>query len=283
MSTLTKLTHPSSRITTGQLDDGRSGFKEIEYEIVDDHYVLYLTQRPSTLSVTSDGRLLHDGPVFPGMMRLASPGEHVRIGIFAHTVTLTVAVPGRVMRDSLRTLIHTPRPGVVGRVDLLSQPDLQVAQLGRMLRRHERFDPAHEALFLHGITETLLAHLLRNHGRAVRGSARTAGLTPQEVQHAMNYADANIERVITLDDWAAQLRMPANEFRRRFRLTVGCSPYAWYMQRRVDQAKDLLADPDEPLCQIALSVGFSSQSHFTEAFRQREGLPPARWREQQQG
>jgi AraC-like DNA-binding protein len=46
------------------------------------------------------------------------------------------------------------------------------------------------------------------------------------------------------------------------------------MQRRVDRAKDLLADPQEPLCQIALSVGFSSQSHFTEAFRQREDCHP---------
>ena len=278
---MNKLTHPSPRITTGQLDSGRHGFKEIDYEIVDDHYMIYLTQRPSKMSVTSDGRLLHDGPVFPGMMRLASPGEQVHLGIFAHTQTFTVAVPGRVMRDSLRTLINTPRPGAISRLDLLSKPDLQVAQLGRMLRSYEPFDPAHEALFLHGITETLVAYLLRNHGRSVREPIRSAGLTPQEIQHAMQYADANMNRVITLDDWAAELRMPVNEFRRRFRLTVGCSPYAWYMQRRVDRAKDLLADAKEPLCQIALSVGFSSQSHFTEAFRQREGMPPARWREQQ--
>jgi hypothetical protein len=141
---------------------------------LDDHYVIYLTQRPSKFSVTSDGRLLHDGPVFPGMMRLAAPGEHVRVGIFAHTQTVTVAVPGQVMRDSMRTLTNTPRRGVVSRIDLLSKPDLQVAQLGRMLRRHEAFDPAHEALFLHGITATLFAYLLRNHGRSVQEPARAA-------------------------------------------------------------------------------------------------------------
>jgi hypothetical protein len=200
VSTLTKLIHPSSQITTGQLDNGRHGSKEIDYEIVDDHYVIYLTQRPSKLSVTSDGRLLHDGPVFPGMMRLAAPGEHVRVGIFAHTQTVTVAVPGQVMRDSMRTLTNTPCPDAVSRISLLSKPDLQVAQLGRMLRRHEAFDPAHEALFLHGITETLFAYLLRNHGRSVQEPARAAGLTPQEIQHAMNYADANIARLITLDE-----------------------------------------------------------------------------------
>jgi hypothetical protein len=158
------------------------------------------------------------------MMRLAAPGEHVRVGIFAHTQTVTVAVPGQGMRDSMRTLTNTPRRGVVSRIDLLSKPDLQVAQVGRMLRRHEAFDPAHEALFLHGITATLFAYLLRNHGRSVQEPARAARLTPQEIQHAMDYADANIARLITLDEWAAELNMPTNEFRRRFRFTAGCSP-----------------------------------------------------------
>ena len=281
MSTLTKLTHPSPQITTTCIESGRHGVEELDLEIVDDHHLIYLTQRPSKLFVSSDGHLLHDGPVFPGMMRMASPGEHVHLGIHARTQTLALAVPGPVLRDTLRTLTPAHRPGMVSHMDVFLQPDPQVAQFGRVLFQHKKFDPAHEAMFLHGITETLLAYLLRNHGRSVQEPAGSGRLSAQEIQHAMDYADANIDCIITLDDWAAELRLPTNEFRRRFRLTAGCSPYAWYMQRRVDRAKELLRDSKEPLCQIALSVGFSSQSHFTEAFRQREGLPPARWREQQ--
>jgi AraC-like DNA-binding protein len=38
---------------------------------------------------------------------------------------------------------------------------------------------------------------------------------------------------------------------------------------------------EEPDCSIALiasSVGFSSQSHFAEAFRGVMGMPPSHWR-----
>jgi len=270
-----KLKHPSAQIVAGHIENGRHGVKELDYEIVDDHYLIYLPQRPTKLAVTSDGRLLHNGPVFPGMMRLASPGEQVHVGVYAHTEAVTLAVPGAMLRDTVRALEH--RPSAFSHFDIFSQPNSQVAQIGRMISRRERFDTAHEALFLHGITLTLLVYFFRYHG-SLRAPYPSAGLTPKEIQLAIDYADANIEQTVTLDSWAAELRMPPNEFRRRFRKTTGCSPYAWYMQRRVDRAKELLKNPSYPLCQIALSVGFSSQSHFTEAFRRREGVPPGRWR-----
>lgn len=46
-------------------------------EIMDDHHLLYVNQRQSRLEVTSNGTTFHKGLIFPGMMRLASPGEKV--------------------------------------------------------------------------------------------------------------------------------------------------------------------------------------------------------------
>lgn len=76
---------------------------------------------------------------------------------------------------------------------------------------------------------------------------------------------------LTLEAWAAELRLPVTEFRQRFQAATGSLPYAWYLQRRVARAKELLAGSRESLNEIALRVGFSSQSHFTEAFRRLEG------------
>ncbi len=191
-------------------------------------------------------------------------------------------MPGPFLRETVRTLKRRHEPGNVSYVDAFLQPSLEVAQLGRMLLHHEKFDAAHEILFVRGIAETLLAYLLRNHGWSLREPSAKDRLTAKEVRQATDFADANMEDPLTLESWAEELRMPVDEFRRRFRQTIGVAPYAWYMERRIERAKVLLAKSPESLAQIALLVGFSSQSHFTEAFRHRVGTPPARWREERQ-
>jgi AraC family transcriptional regulator len=51
------------------------------------------------------------------------------------------------------------------------------------------------------------------------------------------------------------------------------------MDRRIDESMRLLASTDQPIVDIALEMGFSSQSHFTDAFTRRAGIPPGRWRD----
>lgn len=63
------------------------------------------------------------------------------------------------------------------------------------------------------------------------------------------------------------------------RLGVGFSQYV--RQLRVDEARrQLLDQPQASVLSIALSVGFSSQSTFYAAFREQQGVTPAKYREQ---
>jgi transcriptional regulator GlxA family with amidase domain len=50
------------------------------------------------------------------------------------------------------------------------------------------------------------------------------------------------------------------------------------VHQRVELAKHLILNTDEPLCQIALAAGFVDQSHFTRVFSQRVRVSPAAWR-----
>src|SRR5262245_51035850 len=54
------------------------------------------------------------------------------------------------------------------------------------------------------------------------------------------------------------------------RMTTSCSVES--------RARELLRDPRRTLVDIALSVGFQSQAHFTTVFRRFTGAPPHRWR-----
>lgn len=64
---------------------------------------------------------------------------------------------------------------------------------------------------------------------------------------------------------------------RHFRDTVGMTPHAFVIERRIDRAEALLLS-GEAIATVACRCGFSSQSHLTSAFRTRRGTTPARWR-----
>jgi AraC-like DNA-binding protein len=55
--------------------------------------------------------------------------------------------------------------------------------------------------------------------------------------------------------------------------------HVYVVERRIDEAcRRLRSHRHESIADVALSLGFSSQSHFTEAFRRRTGSTPRAWR-----
>jgi transcriptional regulator GlxA family with amidase domain len=66
-----------------------------------------------------------------------------------------------------------------------------------------------------------------------------------------------------------------------FKRSTGLSPYQAVMQRRLARARDLLGDESLTIAAIGCSLGFSSQAHFTTAFRKSDGIAPAAFRAMQ--
>jgi AraC-like DNA-binding protein len=48
----------------------------------------------------------------------------------------------------------------------------------------------------------------------------------------------------------------------------------------VDRAQRLLLESDLALADVAALVGFRTQAHFSNAFKQQVGASPAQWRRQ---
>ncbi len=115
------------------------------------------------------------------------------------------------------------------------------------------------------------------HGAANRAHQR-GGLAPWQVRRATDMIRENLDNQLSLRALAAECRLSVSHFTKAFRESVGQSPHQWLLDRRVEQARTMLATTALPLSEIATGCGFADQSHFSRAFARRAGTSPGAWR-----
>ena len=82
----------------------------------------------------------------------------------------------------------------------------------------------------------------------------------------------------SVDQLARRLGVSDRHLRRIFEARLGVSPLQYMQTRRLLTAKQLLADTDLPVTQVALVSGFASVRRFNAAFAQHYGLSPGQLR-----
>ena len=113
------------------------------------------------------------------------------------------------------------------------------------------------------------------------GSA-TGGLAGWQIARVRAFIDKNLHSTIHTKDLSAVARRSAAHFARSFKQSFGESPHAYVMRRRLEKACHLMMTSSESLSQIALSVGFSDQSHLCKRFKQALGQSPSNWRRERE-
>lgn len=83
----------------------------------------------------------------------------------------------------------------------------------------------------------------------------------------------------SVDDLAARLGLGARQLNRLFANHLGAGPVAVAQTRRVHFARELIAQSDLPMTQIALSAGFGSIRRFNTLIKQTFGATPSELRE----
>ena len=88
------------------------------------------------------------------------------------------------------------------------------------------------------------------------------------------------EAAPSVEKLAARLGVSGRHVRRIFEAQLGVTPLQYLQTRRLLTAKQLLADTDMPITQVALSSGFASVRRFNAAFAQHYQLNPTQLRRQ---
>lgn len=126
------------------------------------------------------------------------------------------------------------------------------------------------------LSEILVRRFSSHKERSAKDGRRK--LPSRAVALVADYVEAHIDDDLDLAALAGVASMSVYHFAHFFKETVGVSPHAYVLSRRVRRAQALLDRGAESLAHVAIHCGFSSQAHLTTAFRTHLGVTPGAYR-----
>jgi len=97
----------------------------------------------------------------------------------------------------------------------------------------------------------------------------------ERAEAAKTYLTSRLSERITLDDVASAVNVSPFHFARLFHSHTGLPLHRYLTQLRLRASLERLADGANDLTRLALELGFSSHSHFTDCFRNEFGRTPS--------
>jgi AraC family transcriptional regulator len=105
-------------------------------------------------------------------------------------------------------------------------------------------------------------------------TSKNRSLSHVQLQQAIDYIYTHLNRDLSLAELASVINISPTYFASLFKQAMGTSPHQYVIQQRVERAKLMLLRTDLAIADIAIQVGFSSQSHLTQQFKRLTGLTP---------
>jgi AraC family transcriptional regulator len=138
---------------------------------------------------------------------------------------------------------------------------------------------ARRTLYLSALSSVLAIELSRCEDNSERDAAlNRGGLACWQKRAVVGYIEEHLGEQISLVTLAQLVRFSLHHFCRAFKKSFGIPPHQYQVQRRIEQAKLLLADPSISITDVGFTVGYSQTSSFSVAFRKITGWTPSEYR-----
>jgi AraC family transcriptional regulator len=244
----------------------------------DDCHVIGIPLRSTNLHLAIAGRTVLDGAVMPGTPLVAGPGASAKCFFRGPCDELHLHAPNELIAECARDM-----PGAApALLQLPTVPtrDPMIERLGWTLLGGDETGSPVGQLYVDCIGLAIIARLLGSTYQSA-GPGRTTALPRWRLKRVVDCIESRLDETITLADLAAAAGLTRMHFAAQFRVATGLRPHEYLLRRRIERAQEMLLGSAMSVVEIALSVGFQTQSHFTTVFKRFTGQPPLAWRQSQ--
>lgn len=143
---------------------------------------------------------------------------------------------------------------------------------------HEEFSSQkkHSTLVIHQLVQILLILMSRHQEIAVNTTEEYHA--QQESLLIKYYLDMNFKESITLEDLAHHFHLSKYHISHIFKRDFGVSPIRYLNLVKLKHIKFLLTSANYTVMEIAISIGFKSQSYLAQFFQKETGMSPMEYR-----
>ncbi|MET3113152.1 AraC-like DNA-binding protein [Pedobacter sp. CG_S7] len=93
---------------------------------------------------------------------------------------------------------------------------------------------------------------------------------------------SNINNTYSPQQAAQELNVGYSWFRKSFKDFTGLSPGQYYLQLKIEKAKEMLCSSNAPIKEIFIELNFDSSFYFSKIFKEKTGLKPTDYRKRSQ-
>jgi AraC family transcriptional regulator len=213
-----------------------------------------------------------------GDLVLKPPGVATRFAVDAPHQKSFLSLPAKFVIERLEQVEPAAPARDFGPLHAGSFRSPLVGRLLDLIWAETREGNPYGQLFADGAALSLISLLLRLKSPPARAPDEVRPLSPARLRSVLGWIEANLSESFGLEEMAASVCLSPYHFSRAFKAATGQTPRAFVTGRRIEKAKECLADPELPLAQIAHICGFADQSHFTALFGRHVGVTPGAWR-----
>lgn len=104
--------------------------------------------------------------------------------------------------------------------------------------------------------------------------ANRYGLSNKKLVKVIGDMEQHCEQLLSCEALAARIGVTARQLERLFRHHLDTTPTLFYLNLRLDKARQLLRQSDLSVLDVSLACGFDSPSYFSARYRRRFGASP---------
>ena len=257
------------RLELGRWTDPRTVERREVSDTPADCHIVSVALKATRLTLAADSKLLFEGLMPAGTLYVSSPSEKVIAQFHTPCDFLHLYVGNGMLRDE----------GLLGKevefIERRPYRDRLVELLSQSLVDAD--NPCHRAY----ADSAGMTIVMRAMGHRLPEKCVTS-LPKWRLNKLKQFIEHNVSRSISLRDMADAVGLSRMHFAAQFRIATGLRPHEYLLLQRVEQAKCMMLETETPLVEVALSVGFQAQAHFSTVFKRFTGRSPARWKREYQ-